>query len=71
METSNKNIKIGVTSNNINATFELPWDASYEEMVRVFRLISLGLEYLPNTIDKFNNSERWRVMNLMRSIKII
>ena len=36
METSNKNIKIGVTSNNINATFELPWDASYEEIVRVF-----------------------------------
>ena len=53
METSNKNIKIGVTSNSINATFELPWDASYEEMVRVFRLISLGLEYLPATIDKY------------------
>lgn len=53
MEISNKNIKIGVTSNNINATFELPWDASYEEMVKVFRLISLGLEYLPNTIDKY------------------
>lgn len=53
METSNKNIKIGVTSNNIIATFELPWDASYEEIVRVFRLISLGLEYLPNTIDKY------------------
>ena len=53
METSNKNIKIGVTSNNITATFELPWDASYEEIVRVFRLISLGLEYLPNTIDKY------------------
>lgn len=53
METSNKNIKIGVTSNNINVTFELPWDASYEEIVRVFRLISLGLEYLPNTIDKY------------------
>lgn len=50
METSNKNIKIGVTSNNINATFELPWDASYEEIVRVFRLISLGLEYLPNQL---------------------
>ena len=40
METSNKNIKIGVTSNNINATFELPWDASYEEIVRVFRLFT-------------------------------
>lgn len=53
METSNKNIKIGVTSNNINSTFELPWDASYEEIVKVFRLISLGLEYLPNTIDKY------------------
>lgn len=53
METSNKNIKIGVTSNNINATFELPWDASYEEIVRVFRLISLGLEYVPGTIDSY------------------
>lgn len=53
METSNKNIKIGVTSNSINATFELPWDASYEEIIKVFRLISLGLEYLPNTIDKY------------------
>jgi hypothetical protein len=53
METSNKNIKIGVTSNSINATFELPWDASYEEIVRVFRLISLSLEYLPATIDKY------------------
>lgn len=53
METSNKNIKIEVTSNNINSTFELPWDASYEEIVKVFRLISLGLEYLPNTIDKY------------------
>ena len=53
METSNKNIKIGVTSNSINATFELPWDASYEEIVRVFRLISLSLEYLPITIDKY------------------
>lgn len=42
METSNKNIKIGVTSNNINATFELPWDASYEEIVRVFRFRSLS-----------------------------
>lgn len=53
METSNKNIKIEVTSNNINATFELPWVTSYEEIVKVFRLISLGLEYLPNTIDKY------------------
>lgn len=53
METSNKNIKIEVISNNINATFELPWDTSCEEIVKVFRLILLGLEYLPNTIDKY------------------
>lgn len=53
METSNKNIKIGVTSNNINATFELPWDASYEEVVKVFQLISLGLEYVPGTISRY------------------
>lgn len=53
METSNKNIRIGVTSDSINATFELPWDASYEELVKVFRLISLGLEYIPSTINKY------------------
>ena len=53
MEISNKNIKIGVTSDSINATFELSWGARYEEIAKVFYLISLGLEYVPSTVNKY------------------